>query len=154
MALSNSEKAQIRDAESADMPSLIEMGRAFWATIPHFDAPYDDESAEKTFQMTMDQGLLLVLTIDGQPKGVIGGLMSPMIVNYGVVMGNELIFWIEPECRGHGRMLLGAMERQAAAAGITYWIMTAFDSMPEPARSIYRAMGYGPTEISFVKRLN
>ena len=78
--------------------------------------------------------------------------MSPILGNANYNAGVEVAFWIEPEARGHGRMMIEAMEDAAREAGVYLWSMVSIPAIGDVG-PMYEAMGYVKTETAYTKVL-
>lgn len=144
----------IRSATLADLPALMAMAGQF-AAVAELNkiAAYDASSMERTFRFLIenDDGILLI-AVEG---GAAGGLIHPPYWNLSERIGQEMFWWVNPECRGSvGLKLLDALEAAAKAKGATAWSMIALQSSaPERTGKLYERRGYRPTEHSYVRSL-
>lgn len=143
----------IRPATEADIPSLVEMGRAFfeessWSALAAFDAA----SFERTLNLLIEGGSLLVAEYDGELAGMAAYAAVPLLANHSVRYAQE-VFWYATQS-GAGEALRAGIEDQARAQGAEFVVMSALIGKRDAA--IARRLsshGYIETERSLVKRL-
>lgn len=149
----------IRAATPADMPALLEMGRAFHAETGHEKAndfcTFDPGSFEKTLAILGQAGLLLVKEIGGEAVAMAGTDVAPTIYNHDVLLGREVFWYAAPAFRkGLGRDLLAGLEEIARGRGARLFYGVAESGARSTALArIYTGRGYNLAETSFCKRL-
>jgi GNAT superfamily N-acetyltransferase len=146
----------VRPAVEADFPALVLIGRKFAEQTAYRKVPYSEAGAVSWFRLMMNQGLLYVSEDGGRITGVIGGVMSPFLINPDYGVGTELLMWVEPEHRGGGTAdaLMDAIERAAREAGLTFWSMMSLEAInPDRVAKIYERRGYELAEHTFLKEL-
>ena len=146
----------IRDCETKDIPAIIEMSREFWKHTIYKAEPLQDDAVQAMTEKCMDDGLCLVLEIDGAVEGFVCGIKGPLLANFDVVSGTELAWWVNEKFRntGGGLKLLREIEKSARREGIKYWSMAYMESsMPESIKTIYDSMGYKINESLYTKVL-
>ena len=148
----------IRKATLDDVARIAELGALFHAEAGWGDiCEYVCEDTEKTLRYLVEDnnGILLVAERDGEIVGMCGGLAHPIYFNHAHKSGQELFWWVKPDCRGGvGKALFDAMEDEARRLGCTSWAMTALDKVqPELTGRLYRRRGYRASEHSYIKRL-
>jgi GNAT superfamily N-acetyltransferase len=146
----------IRDAEAADMPRLIEMGRAFNAEAGYAETvPFCERSFAHTLVALAGMGLLLVVDKGDGPVGMAGADLGRAICNHDVLLSREAFWYVEPAYRkGFGRDLLNALETRAKARGAAFFDVVAENGKRDEALArLYRAASYSPAERTFRKRL-
>jgi len=144
----------IRVGTYDDLEQIVIMAREFWGhTI--FDDPFCAISVEEMAKYCIDQGLMVVLDVDG-PKGFACAIAGHLLANVDVKSGTEVAWWVNPEHRGgrNGISLIKALESQAKEVGIK-WFSLAFmeSSMPDKIEDIYLKMGYKKSETLYTKVL-
>lgn len=136
-----------RPATLADIPALLEMGKAF-ADEAGVTARigWDDDSVAEMLEglILSDDGIVLV-----SERGMIGGYVAAHPFNRNVRLFVEL-FWRSED--GQGLALLKAAEAQAEARGATKSVMVAMDGMERTTR-LYGRLGYALCEAQFMKDL-
>lgn len=145
----------IRAATGNDLPAINEMFREFWSHSA-YKVPFKDGSPDVYARLALDCGLLFIAERDGEVIGFSAGALASLMGNDDYVMGTELGWWVNPECRGgrEGIQLLDALESGARDAGCTFWHMIFMESsMPETIKGIYERRGYTLHETTYCKRL-
>jgi len=149
----------IRIGESKDLPDIVRMCGDFWESTVYkaeHGIAHDPCTTESFAQECINQGLLVVLEIDGSVCGFACGMKSFLLGNADVCTGSEVAWWVDPEHRGgkNGIGLLLKLEDLARNSGIVFWsMMFMCSSMPDKIESIYNKMGYFKNEVSYTKRL-
>jgi GNAT superfamily N-acetyltransferase len=138
----------IREATRADVPFILERGRAFfeyspWATRTE----YDEASTRATIEHLIAAPDGVIFISEG---GVIGGLIFPLYFNADYRIAQEL-FWFAP---GRGVELRKAFEAWAKERGASAIQMSCLADEREPAmRRLYRIKGYEPIETGLIKEI-
>ena len=142
----------IRDATSADIPRLVEMGTRFLTeTVYSGRVAVNPTAMTRTLELLLasDVGALFVSEADGVLTGMIGLLVFEHPIT-GERTAQELFWWVEPEHRGYGLRLLKRGEQWAATAGAHQVHMIA----PTPAvGQLYERLGYGYLEAAYQKAI-
>jgi len=145
----------IRNGEYKDLLRIVEMAEDFWChTI--YDEEYCPDTVYVMAELSMKQGLLSILEVDGHVRGFACGIKGPLLANSEVFTGTELAWWVDPEYRQgkNGIGLMENLENQAKIAGIKYWNMIFMESsMPDVIEGIYQRMGYRKVEVTYMKVL-
>ena len=143
----------VRAAHVEDDAALVRFGRRFYETLPYQDIPYCEESAVRWLALMRECGVVLIALADGVPIGMAGGMFSKFIFNDAYTVGQELMWWVEPEFRGSGAgsQLLAALERCAYAHGAARWSMIAIEATADRVGPLYLQAGYVPTERTYTK---
>ncbi len=142
----------VRDATLKDCPRMVRLGLAFRAAampdIP-FDPAYADAIARQ--HILADDRVALVLE-DATGPGVVGLLLGRIGRHdlAPVSFAQEVLWWIEPAHRGHGRQMLEAFERWARERDAAFVGMVGRD---ERTGRFYQRAGYQPVERGFLKEL-
>ena len=146
----------IRDALPADMPRIVEMGRAFNQEAGYSETvPFCEESFTRTAATLGQAGMLLVVDLGDGPIGMAGLDMARAICNYAIIVSRETFWYCEPAHRkGLGRELLGALEVRAKEKGAAFFdVVAEIGKRDEALARLYRAAQYSPAERTFRKRL-
>jgi hypothetical protein len=132
----------IREAVSADIPRIVEMGSRFHAASG-IRAGYDEAAVGQLLAglIASDSGCLFVSDF-----GMIGGALIPAYCDPSWIMAVEMFWWAERD----GLSLLHRFEEWAAEHGAHEVRMTSLASLPR-ADAILRRKGFAPTEISYQK---
>lgn len=144
----------VRKGTKEDIPACEKLAEKFWATLDH-PVSYDKESVEMMFGFCVQQELLAVAVDDEEIIGCIAGLTTPCIANMNVLLGAELIWWVEKEYRktGIGITLVEQIERQARERDVVIWSMGVFAGFLEAGTTVLERIGYEETERTFMKIL-
>ena len=145
----------VRAATTADLETLVEMGRRFLQTTQYRDRIADDPAHVRRLADLIlhagRHGRIVVAERDGALVGMIWGLLivHPLL---NIALGTEVVWWVEPAARGSGagRALFTALEAWAQAEGAVAMQFTAYRD--EQLERVYRRYGYVPQEIVFEKR--
>jgi GNAT superfamily N-acetyltransferase len=140
---------RIRPATLSDVPRLVAMGRAQIAAT-YGDAVADDPAAltaTATQLVTQPNAACFVADRDGDVVGMIGlvGYAHPLS---GVPTAGEVMWWMDPDARGHGAALLRRAERWAAETGAQVIQMIAPARHPVVGR-LYERRGYVAVETTY-----
>lgn len=145
----------IRAATIDDVPAICDMAERFWATT-RYDDPFDFDSVADMAAHCIEQGIMLILEVDGVVAGfccaVIGGLLG----NRNVKVSTEIAYYVYPEHRKgrHGIDLIDGLESESKAKGCKYCNMAVMlDAAPEVAEKIYQSRGYQPNECLWTRVL-
>ena len=98
-------------------------------------------------------GVIFVIEKNEEVVGCLGALKysDP---NNGKIMATEMFWFVLPEHRGKGTLLLDAFEIWAHREGCQSLIMVYLtDSMPEKVKNIYENRGFRPMEVHYVKEV-
>ena len=146
----------IRQAEPRDMPSVIEMGEAFFAEAGWAGrAEFCRESFSETATRLMENGILLVVDKGGEAVGMAAAVSSPAYWNRKVFIGQELWLYCKPAHRkGVGAELLKQLESAAKARNVKFFGMVAEHGLRHEALAqVYKRAGYSLAEHTFCKAL-
>jgi GNAT superfamily N-acetyltransferase len=145
---------KIREAYFEEIPDIIAKGKAFEKDSKEIKV--DIDHATKKFQDMFKSGLVTMLVALNDDDKRIGGLAylkSPDIYS-GEITAIELYWFIHPEYRGGGKMLVDAFEESARGKGCVKAAMIHMvDSFPESLKEFYEKRGYHLTELHYVKKL-
>lgn len=125
----------VRLAVDADIPRLVEMGRRFRAESSYakFLADNPERMAELGRTLLKNDGLI-VLELDGEPIGMLGFIVHSHFIS-GEKFAGEVFWWVDPEFRGHGFMLVDEAKLRARVAGARHFQMIA------PNKKVARVYG-------------
>lgn len=140
----------IRPATTDDLPELLRMGRSFAGALKLADTiGYDDETMERLFLHLINDANGILLVTDG---GAAGGLVHPSLFNRHHMTGQELFWWVDPECRGAGLRLLAALEDAARERGAQSFMMGTHEALNfAAATKLYGRRGYRASDRNFIK---
>lgn len=129
----------IRRADMGDTLAITAMAKRFAdaaATGLPFSAAYAEARARSVIADPMG---VVILWDDGHPRGVLAGVIRQHLL-FPVAVASELLWWIEPDARGHAaRPMLRAFEAWAEAHGADRVEMACFD---DRAGALYARAGY------------
>lgn len=148
----------IRLATSDDIPIIAKLGQMFFNESGYsLLCAYDAESVEASLNQVLETGvcLLVVAEKDGEIIGFTGALLFPLYMNINVNMAQELFWWVHPDHRkGTGREMLGFMETELKAHGVTALIMICLENVnPEITGKLYERRGYKKIEHHYMRLL-
>lgn len=146
---------KIRPATEADIPRLVEMAEAFYATTDFAaHSPMSKPSAAGLAILCMRDGVLLVAEDDaGALHGMAVLYVSGCLFNVSLLTAEEIAWWIEPEARG-GMLavrMLKAVEQACADKGVDVIRMAALKDSPPAAIALYEKRGYARSDSHYMK---
>lgn len=141
----------IREAQPADLPRLLEMGRNFIAQTKYKDLiSGNSEQMTRTIEGLLGNPSASFLVAEnggGELVGMIGAIMYVHPIS-GEMTANEIVWWVEPAHRGIGIRLLREIEQWTQDAGGAL-NMVAPD---EKTARIYESLGYTLIESVYQRR--
>ena len=146
----------IRQPTPEDMPSLIEMGRAFNEEAGYAElVPFDADSFALNVATLARAGLALVADRGGGPIGMAALDIAPSICNGTVLFAREVFWYVLPAHRkGIGRELFNVLEKVAESRGVKFFDVIAEDGKRNDALAhFYKGRGYSTAEHTFRKVL-
>jgi len=144
----------IREATTADIPRLVEMGHRFVSETSYKEHLKDNPGQMKSFAEQMlgnPNGLILVAENGGKkPVGMLAMFFFPHYFS-GESIAGEVFWWVEPEARGRmGFELLKEAEKIARARGAKKIQMIAPN---EQVARVYEHLGYRQVETTYQRSL-
>ena len=146
----------IRTAEFEDLDTLIGLARLYHEEA-HGEFAFVPDYVREQFRArcidTVD-GIALVLWRDDEPAGFLAAVVS-MLFGAPVKIAVELAWYVKPDARGRGALLLDEYETWARERGCVKAAL-GMNELPDPKRSealaaIYRRRGYRAYERGFIK---
>lgn len=135
----------IRRATLEDTQIATAFAREFHAESVHAGIPVVPEVLEAWMAGLIEQGAVFL-----SPRGIIGGLVSPIYFNPDYRVAVELFWWAPEE----GRALREAFEGWAIEQGVNAIQFSGQrNERAETVEKLFRRAGYEPVETGFVKRL-
>lgn len=144
---------------SKHMDDLLRLGRTFYGASGYEDAgvAYDEDSHRAHIQQVLDQGLVVVATLEDTEEvvGMLGILITPLHLNRKELVATEVAWWIEPEHRRSalGTTMLAFMKDYARRKGAKWWTMTTLEDSPEGLDGFLRKQGLRPMERAYLGKL-
>lgn len=144
----------VRLATLADVPDLVRLGQRFLAETSYgahlATSPANLEELARALLAT-DQAAIFVAERGGEVVGCLALHVFPHPMS-GEPTANELVWWVNPEARGLGLLLLQRGEAWAKTMGATTLQMVAPEAAPEVA-TFYRRVGFTPVETMYQRRI-
>ncbi len=147
----------IRRATHADLPEILRMSRAFYATTEYAPLiPFDPETVEQLAALMIDHHLFLVADHDdngGKLLGMVGMMYAPFSFNASQKMCAEVVWYVEPDAQrnGVGALLLDAIEPEGQKDGASVFQMFILATSPRFAGQAYLRRGYVEAGNSYLK---
>lgn len=134
----------IREAVEADIPQLLDWGDDFARSV-NLPGGYDRASAEATFRLLMDQGILLICE-----GGAVGAMLHPSLYNSSHQTGQEMFWWVDPAHRGSGtgRELFDALQAMVEEAGADSFTMSTLGD--HGIGKFYESRGYRQSDQNYL----
>lgn len=146
-------KTRVRPADTSDFDDIMVMSRIFWESLD-YEEPFDPQHVRALTEALYRQELLVVLDVDGRAVGVAAATKAPLAGTGSVFVACEVMYYIDPEYRGHGVALLQGLEQAARLAGARYLAMVSLQcSAPKVAETVYARLGYQHVESTWRKRI-
>lgn len=141
-----------RAATVADIPAVVTMARHFIdSTRYRASIPSSQDHLERTAAMVLEKGTILLAIQDGEPVGMIAGVVYPHFLTTIQTLG-ETWWWVEPAARGADVAdgLLARFEAWGRVQGAT---RAELGSRHAALDRFYRRRGYAPVERIHAKEL-
>jgi N-acetylglutamate synthase-like GNAT family acetyltransferase len=143
----------IREAETKDLPELLQMGKRFREETAYQKLLGDNPAQMKSLAEQLLAGptaFILVAENGGGLEGMIGVLVYPHYLS-GELVGGEVFWWVNPKARGTmGIRLMREAEKKAMALGAMKMQMIA---PTERVAQIYERLGYERVETTYQRSL-
>lgn len=144
---------RVRPATDADMPSLL-LGVSVFADEAYPNESVDTDRVATFLRATIGNpdGLVAVMETD---RGMFAGLFVALLhrnLLTGLPSMGEILFYVDPEARGHGKRLLTYAEDWARDRGCKRATLCHLETTPR-LETAYRRWGYVPLERSYQKEL-
>ncbi len=137
-----------------ELPKLAEKGHRFYeeGNLPGMFVP-SIFVKNWTEYLSQGMGVIFALTKDGELLGALGALAYPD-PNDGKIVCSEMFWYVFPESRGRGLLLLNAFEDWAKEMGADRIAMVHLTRLaPDSLRKVYEHRGYHELEIHYIKTL-
>ena len=143
----------IRQAEHADIETILDMGERFFQASGYSDmCSFNRDDTKITLELLIDSGSLLT---DGK-HGMIGFLVFPMYMDRSCIVAQELFWWVDKDKRNTrlGLELLKAAEKRAAEMGASNMIMLCLEKCGgDGVGEMYQRLGYNKRETNYMRAL-
>lgn len=142
----------IRHLTVEELPLCFPIARAFWkeGALP---GSFREDVFVKTWSYVIwsEIGTILGMFSGGKLTGVLGAFKTPDI-NDGELVSNEAFWFVSPEHRGEGVLLLDAYERWSVDSGCSRAGMIHLLNLhPKGLSRLYEWRGYKATEVHYFK---
>ncbi len=141
------------------LPDILEMCEKFHQNTPFSGIEEYDESRVADIIISIIENptdkIAIVLVDEGKAVGMVLGVTSTSIFNYGKV-ATELAWWVNPEYRGKKSLeLMKAYEYWAVNVAKCSVVQMSLleDENLEGVDRIYKRKGYSPVERAYVKKV-
>lgn len=140
--------ARVRYAVFEDRFAMVRMGMEFLAASG-LPLPVDPVHMEATAKAHMAGGdkVAFILDVDGGKHGMLLALVAPSPIAP-VRIADEVVFWTDPDHRGHGRELLDAYEQWAAGRGAD---VIAMHAPNDRVGKLYARRGYERADATYYR---
>lgn len=118
-------------------------------------SPFDQKAFLALAEKMLGDGdhIILVIDSEGQAVGMAGALAYPTWYCPEEMTGQDLFWWVDPEHRGSGGLLLDALEAWAMGMGaVTFSMASMSASEGDRVGRIYERRGYRAQETTYTKR--
>lgn len=140
----------------AHMPSLLRMGRDFYAASGYEDIgiPYSEKGHRAHALQVLRDGLVVLATVEetGEVVGMMGILLLPFHLNPDIRIAAETVWWIDPAHRRSslGASMLAYAKDYAKSRGATINSMSVLGTSPEGLDAFLRGQGMVPLEHAYL----
>lgn len=143
---------RVRTARPSDVEAIVSGAVRFAAERYPDDEPDPAHMASVVGDLVDSDALALVL--EGANNEFAGCYLGATIANLisGKPVAVEILFWVEPKFRGHGRSLLAYVEDWARSQGCGSAVLSRPETA-ERAGKVFEAWGYVPCERHYRKVL-
>jgi len=144
----------IRAATRQDVPRVCQMAERFLGSSVYADvATPDPEALAELVHVCLNNGRVFLAEVEGVVVGMLAVALFPHPMT-GVLMGEELAWWMEPEHRGGilGPRLFAEAERFCQLAGASLFKVVA-PRGADQVSAFYARRGYLEVETAWCKAL-
>jgi GNAT superfamily N-acetyltransferase len=144
----------VMELPTSRLEELFPLAEFFWkeGSLP---GKFDPAVWLGTWHRFVDSGIGVVLGLekDNRIIGALGAIKYPD-PNDGAIIATELFWFVHPNHRGGGVLLLDRFEQWAAKSGCQRATMVHLEnSMPKVLGRFYRLRGYRPIETHYLKEI-
>ena len=143
----------IRIIDSSEMRKVTEFMTAFEKASSFITV--DVDYASKTYEKLIRQGIAIVFVLEKGDE-LIGGLgcVKTAELHSGKSLLVETFWFVSPEHRGHGSLLITEFEKYAKTHNIDKVAMIhLMDSYPDKLEKLYLSRGYVLAEQHYIKEI-
>jgi GNAT superfamily N-acetyltransferase len=133
----------VRPGTAADVPSIV-AGTVEFAKTAYPSDRCDRDHIASVVHMAMDSGLVCVMESGNDFAAAFVGAIGANPLTGNLVLA-EIIVWVAPKFRGHGRKLMAHVEGQAAQRGCLAVALSRPEGFDRVGR-LFEVLGYVPTE--------
>jgi GNAT superfamily N-acetyltransferase len=142
----------IRKGTEADIPAIIEMGRAYHQESYFKDMPFNEDKAKALIPVLIKTGLGIVAVEDEKVVGMMGAALQKHIFS-DELMSKDILLYIQPEYRGQhiGQRLVCVYIDWALSVGVKAQnIEVGVNSgvQTESAIKFYRDLGFAVVGVN------
>lgn len=144
----------IRRARLIDATKIIPLTEKFYKQLSYARTyKFDYETVFELSTKLIQHSIVFVLELEEKIVGVMAVSVHPFMFNKNELSAGEVIWWVEPEAQdqGWGRKLLQAADAECAKWGLPSCQLSLMAESPPHAQTLYEALGYQLTELSFTK---
>jgi len=145
----------IHQLKSQEVPLLLAGGEMF-ASAGGLPGGFKPDVFEATWRGLIDAGIGVVFALfgeDGKIHGALGAIKCPDPFN-GDMVAMENYWFVIPEFRGRGALLLREYEKWARAEGCKRISMVHLQKLqPAELKDFYTRLGYEHIESAYIKSL-
>ncbi len=140
----------IRDGVLADVPRLVALGCEFRSQSSYRRFITENPEQMKVLaEKLVQNGTLLVMASPEEIFGMLGYFIYPHYLS-GEIIAGEVFWWVDPQHRGHGLMLLDEMEERARKQSAKLVQMIA---PTEQLERVYGRLGFEKVESTWQRPL-
>lgn len=149
-------RATIHLATAADIPAIVRMGARFYPRSQHAALiDYCEDSAALMARHVIDNGFLLIATVEGEPVGMLGFIVAPFALNLRHTTATEVMWWVDDDARGSGAglLLMRRAKAEAQARGARIQTMSTLSSTPGQVGELLVRSGFRHIESTYLMEL-
>lgn len=144
----------VRLATADDIPQIVAMGSRFYMKSRRAQrADYDPASAAAGAGFVLQNGYIYAAERDGELIGMLGMIVAPFLMNMSLRTATETMWWVEPDARGAGAILLRRTIAEARARECAWMSMSTLHDSPPEAAEILIAFGFRHEESTYTLEL-
>lgn len=141
-----------RPAATLDYDKFMPLAELFVDNSPMSHVEVDRESFKGLYQSMVDNQSVWVLDLNNEIVGICGAISFPLYFNPAYTIAQELFWYVHPEHRGSGKLLLNHLEDWSKEEGVNALHMIALeDKNAGIMEKVYKKAGYEPVERTFRK---